>query len=94
MFPKMLGHLPYPSISLYKYVASENSSKQLSINEKRFGDRLTTFYRNKGTQIHILAPLSGSEESTSLASTNTSESEQKKKSLKSQAKDRLSRLFE
>jgi len=41
-----------------------------------------------------LAPLSGSEESTSLASTNTSESEQKKKSLKSQAKDRLSRLFE
>uniref|UniRef100_A0A914KVU2 TRAPPC10/Trs130 N-terminal domain-containing protein n=1 Tax=Meloidogyne incognita TaxID=6306 RepID=A0A914KVU2_MELIC len=92
--PKMLGHLPYPSISLYKYIASENSSKQLSINEKRFGERLITFYRNKGTQIHILAPLSGSEESTSLASTNTSESEQKKKSLKSQAKDRLSRLFE
>uniref|UniRef100_A0A1I8BJH3 TRAPPC10 domain-containing protein n=1 Tax=Meloidogyne hapla TaxID=6305 RepID=A0A1I8BJH3_MELHA len=92
--PKLLGHLPYPSISLYKYIPSENSSKQLSINEKRFGERLITFYRNKGNQIHILSPLSGSEESTSLASTNTSESEQKKKSLKSQAKDRLSRLFE
>uniref|UniRef100_A0A914I676 Uncharacterized protein n=1 Tax=Globodera rostochiensis TaxID=31243 RepID=A0A914I676_GLORO len=98
MVPKQLGFLPFPSITLHRpngfdHSPSRNSS---SLNEKRFGERLLVFYRNQASQIHILGPLHGaSDETASISSANTTEStEQKKKSLKTVAKDRLQKLFE
>uniref|UniRef100_A0A183BXU6 Uncharacterized protein n=1 Tax=Globodera pallida TaxID=36090 RepID=A0A183BXU6_GLOPA len=98
MVPKQLGFLPFPSITLHKPSGFDHSPSRnsFSLNEKRFGERLLVFYRNRASQIHILGPLHGaSDETASISSANTTEStEQKKKSLKTVAKDRLQKLFE
>jgi hypothetical protein len=85
-----------PSFLLQSPPSRQNHSSIAAVNPKRIGDRLISFYRNKGSQIHILAPIQHTDETISMGSTNASSesSEQKKKSLKSQAKDRLQKLFE
>lgn len=58
-----------------------------------FGERLTLFHRNQGRQIHVLGPFQSTEDSISTGSASTS-GFGIKKSLKSQAKDRIQKFFE
>lgn len=73
-----------------------NTNKKLKIQDRRsfsaeqtmFGERLTSFHRNQGKQIHVLGPLH--DENGSMGSKEGGI----KKSLKMQAKDRIQKLFE
>lgn len=58
-----------------------------------FGERLTSFHRNQGKQIHVLGPLQNTEDNISTGSASTI-GLGTKKSLKSQAKDRIQKFFE
>jgi len=62
-----------------------------------FGERLTSFHRNQGKQIHVLPPLNANDHETSgsIGGVSTgSSSSVPKKSLKSQARDKIHKLFE
>jgi hypothetical protein len=60
-----------------------------NLNEsKLFGERVTVFNRSEAKQIHVLGAFNPNEDSDSINLTSTA------KSLRAQAKERLSRLFD
>lgn len=57
-----------------------------------FGERLTSFHRNQGKQIHVLGSLQNLEDSASTGSASTGSGI--RKSFKAQARDRIQKFFE
>uniref|UniRef100_A0A914CZI6 Uncharacterized protein n=1 Tax=Acrobeloides nanus TaxID=290746 RepID=A0A914CZI6_9BILA len=90
IIPKQVGFLPYPSIYIHKCNAADHNDKE-SLNETElFGERLTSFHRNQGKQIHVLGQLIPSEDAVSSHSTGSVQ----KISLKTSAKQKIQKLFE
>ncbi|KAI1731178.1 trafficking protein particle complex subunit 10, TRAPPC10 domain-containing protein [Ditylenchus destructor] len=89
IIPKKVGFLPYPALYIHRYInTDQNDRRSFSAEQTMFGERLTSFHRNQGKQIHVLGPLH--DENGSMGSKEGGI----KKSLKMQAKDRIQKLFE
>uniref|UniRef100_A0A0R3RIZ3 Trafficking protein particle complex subunit 10 n=1 Tax=Elaeophora elaphi TaxID=1147741 RepID=A0A0R3RIZ3_9BILA len=89
IFPKMIGFLPYPLISVYAYGHKRsNSDVSRSSTESicDFGPRLSSFVRTNGKQVHVLGAFATSTDSKSAVSIKTSR-------LK-EAKSRITKLFD
>ncbi|VDK85828.1 unnamed protein product [Litomosoides sigmodontis] len=89
VFPKLIGFLPYPLISVYAYQHKRsNSDVSRSSTESTcdFGPRLSSFVRTNGKQAHVLGAFSTSVDSKSVVSMKTSR-------LK-EAKNRITKLFD
>ncbi|EFO28054.2 hypothetical protein LOAG_00426 [Loa loa] len=89
IFPKMIGFLPYPLISVYgcQHKQSDSDIPHLftgSIYD--FGPRLSSFVRTNGKQVHVLGAFATSADSKSAVSMKTSR-------LK-EAKSRITKLFD
>jgi hypothetical protein len=85
--PKKVGFLPYPALFIHRH-NNEVDRRSFNDHNTMFGERLTSFHRNQGKQLHVLGPLLQSDDSSSTGSGPV------KKSFKSQAKDRIQKLFE
>uniref|UniRef100_A0A915DSA6 Trafficking protein particle complex subunit 10 n=1 Tax=Ditylenchus dipsaci TaxID=166011 RepID=A0A915DSA6_9BILA len=88
IIPKKVGFLPYPSLFIHQHLDSSSNDRRSFSEQTMFGERLTSFHRNQGKQIHVLGPLLNSDDTSSSGSGPV------KKSFKLQAKDRIQKLFE
>ncbi|VIO95233.1 Uncharacterized protein BM_BM7049 [Brugia malayi] len=89
VFPKMIGFLPYPIISVYscRHKRSDSDISQLSTESTYdFGPQLSSFVRTNGKQVHVLGAFPTSSDSKSNASVKTNR-------LK-EAKSRITKLFD
>ncbi|KAH7728645.1 Protein Y71G12A.2 b [Aphelenchoides avenae] len=89
IIPKKVGFMPYPHIKIHRCNFDVNAIDQVP-EATLFGERLTSYNRNEGKQVHVLGPVVHSEDSLSGNSSTASG----KKSLRTQAKQRLQKLFE
>ncbi|KAL3997638.1 Trafficking protein particle complex subunit 10 TRAPPC10 family protein [Acanthocheilonema viteae] len=88
VFPKMIGFLPYPLISVYAYRHKRSNSdvSRSSENIYDLGPRLSSFVRTNGKQVHVLGAFATSTDSKSTVSMKASR-------LK-EAKNRITKLFD
>uniref|UniRef100_A0A915PL93 TRAPPC10/Trs130 N-terminal domain-containing protein n=1 Tax=Setaria digitata TaxID=48799 RepID=A0A915PL93_9BILA len=86
VFPKMIGFLPYPLITVYSCRSSSDVSRSSNESNNVFGPRLSSFIRTNGKQVHVLGAFASSTEPKDTPSTKTSR-------LK-EAKSRLTKLFD
>ncbi|CAG9534849.1 unnamed protein product [Cercopithifilaria johnstoni] len=89
VFPKMIGFLPYPLISVYAYRYKRSTSDVSQSSTESiydFGPRLSSFVRTNGKQVHVLGAFAALTDSKSAVSMNTSR-------LK-EAKSRITKLFD
>uniref|UniRef100_A0A915BQZ4 Trafficking protein particle complex subunit 10 n=2 Tax=Parascaris univalens TaxID=6257 RepID=A0A915BQZ4_PARUN len=86
--PKMVGFLPYPSITVYCcHHLRTSSDKSLGhIEQSMFGAHLASFIRTNGKQVHVLGAFNPSADQKSTSS-------DKSRRLK-EAKSRLTKLFD
>lgn len=87
--PKLVGFLPYPSVSVFAcHHQRKSSDKSVSsrCEESDFGPRLPSFIRSQGKQVHVLGSFSPTADQKSTSS-------EKSGRLK-EAKTRLTKLFD
>uniref|UniRef100_A0A9J2PYW3 Uncharacterized protein n=1 Tax=Ascaris lumbricoides TaxID=6252 RepID=A0A9J2PYW3_ASCLU len=86
--PKMVGFLPYPSITVYccHHLRTPSDKSLAHIEQNMFGAELASFIRTNGKQVHVLGAFNPSADQKSTSS-------DKSRRLK-EAKSRLTKLFD
>ncbi|KAM3722041.1 Trafficking protein particle complex subunit [Dirofilaria immitis] len=89
VFPKMIGFLPYPHISLYGYRHKRSNSDTSRSSDEiidNFGPELSSFVRTSGKQVHVLGAFASTTDSKNAVSIKSNR-------LK-EAKSRITKFFD
>ncbi|CAD5206267.1 unnamed protein product [Bursaphelenchus okinawaensis] len=91
--PKATGFLPYPAVFVHRCNGTQSLVERdpNTVHTMLFGERVTHFNRSEAKQIHVLNGFASTDDSSSAKSTSSTGT---KRSLRSQAKERLKMLFE
>ncbi|CAD5208889.1 unnamed protein product [Bursaphelenchus xylophilus] len=93
IIPKATGFLPYPAVFVHRCNGTQSLMEKdpSTVDTILFGERVTHFNRSEAKQIHVLNGITSTDDSNSAKSTSSTGT---KRSLRSQAKERLKMLFE